>query len=157
MPPLPLAGEGWGEGVSRSQDHRLTFIANQDETWPEPYARVRARPGLRHTCGTMRLTPEQQRELHTALRHCFGESARLWLFGSRTDDTARGGDYDLLVQTDEPDAALLIEAKLAFLAELHGTPAFDGERVDVVLHSRALDPQPRPIHRAALAQGIEIT
>ena len=81
----------------------------------------------------------------------------LWLFGSRTDDAARGGDYDLLVQTDEPIAALLIDAKLAFLAELHDTAAFDGERVDVVLHSRALDPQPCPIHRAALAHGIEIT
>jgi len=30
MPPLPLAGEGWGEGASRSQDHRLTFIANEE-------------------------------------------------------------------------------------------------------------------------------
>ncbi len=105
----------------------------------------------------MRLTPEQQRELQAALRRCFGASARLWLFGSRTDDTARGGDYDLLVQTDDADAARLIDARLAFLAELHGTPAFEGERVDVVLHSRALDPQPRPIHSAALAQGIELT
>ena len=110
-----------------------------------------------HTLKTMRLTAEQQRELHAALRRCFGASARLWLFGSRADDAARGGDYDLLVQTDEPDAALLIDAKLAFLAELHGTAAFDGERVDVVLHSPALDPQPRPIQRAALAHGIEIT
>lgn len=105
----------------------------------------------------MRLTPEQRRELHRALRRCFGPSARLWLFGSRTDDTIRGGDFDLLVQTDDADAARLTEAKLDFLAELHRTPAFDGERVDVVLHSLALDPQPRPIHRAALSQGIEIT
>ena len=87
---------------------------------PSPWQR------LRHACKSMRLTAEQQRGLHAALRRCFGASARLWLFGSRTDDRARGGDYDLLVQTDEPDATLLIEAKLAFLAELHGTPAFDG-------------------------------
>lgn len=105
----------------------------------------------------MRLTSEQQRELHLALRRFFGASARLWLFGSRTDDNLRGGDYDLLVQTDEGDAARLIEAKLAFLVRLHGTPAFEGERVDVVLHSRALDPQARPIQRAALAHGIELT
>ena len=111
---------------------------------------------LRHTWHAMRLTSEQQRELQVALRRCFGASARLWLFGSRTDDGARGGDYDLLVQTDDADASRLIEAKLAFLAELHATPAFDGERVDVVLHSRSLDPRPRPIHEVALAQGIEL-
>jgi hypothetical protein len=105
----------------------------------------------------MRLTPEQQSALRDALRHSFGARARLWLFGSRVDDRARGGDYDFLVQTDEDDATKLIDAKLGFLADLHATPAFEDERLDVVLYSRALDPQPRPIHRAALAQGIELT
>jgi len=30
MPPLPLAGEGWGEGASRSRERRLKFIASQE-------------------------------------------------------------------------------------------------------------------------------
>ena len=105
----------------------------------------------------MRITPQQHRELHTALRRRFGAAARLWLFGSRTDDQARGGDYDLMVQTNDADARCLVDAKLAFLADLHATPSFDGERLDVVLYAPALDPQPRPIHQLALAQGIELT
>ena len=105
----------------------------------------------------MRITPQQQRELHTALRRRFGVAARLWLFGSRTDDQARGGDYDLMVQTDDADARRLVNAKLVCLADLHATPSFDGERLDVVLYAPALDPQPRPIHQLALARGIELT
>lgn len=105
----------------------------------------------------MRITDQQQRELHTALRRRFGAAARLWLFGSRTDDHARGGDFDLMVQTSDADASRLVDAKLAFLADLHATPSFDGERVDVVLYAPVLDPQPRPIHQLALARGIELT
>ncbi len=104
----------------------------------------------------MRLTLEQQRELRSALLRCSGKSARLWVFGSLVDDAARGGDFDVLVQTDEHNAAHLIDAKLAFLATLHDTPAFEGERIDVVLRSTALDPQPRAIHSAALQEGIEL-
>jgi uncharacterized protein len=105
----------------------------------------------------MRLTPEQQAALRSALRRSFGPRARLWLFGSRIDDQARGGDFDFLVQTDEGDARLLVEARLGFMADLHGTPAFEDERLDVVLYAPALDAQPRAIHRVALAGGIELT
>jgi predicted nucleotidyltransferase len=105
----------------------------------------------------MRLTLEQQSALRAALRRSFGASARLWVFGSRVDDRARGGDYDFLVQTEDADADRLVDAKLGFLAELHATPAFEDEKLDVVLFSPALDPQPRPIHRVALAQGVELT
>ena len=89
---------------------------------------------------TMRLTTEQLSALRAALQRSFGAGARLWVFGSRVDDQARGGDYDFLVQTDDADAARLVDAKL-----------------DVVLYVPALDPQPRPIHRLALSQGVELT
>ena len=65
----------------------------------------------------MRLTLEQQIALRAALRRSFGASARLWVFGSRVDDHARGGDYDFLVQTEDADASRLVDAKL-FLARL---------------------------------------
>ncbi len=105
----------------------------------------------------MRLTPEQQAALRSALRRSFGPRARLWLFGSRVDDQARGGDHDAFVQTDEGDARRLVEARLGFMADLHGTPAFEDERLDGVLHAPALDAQPRAVHRVALDEGIEPT
>ena len=134
-------------------------------TWPR-HARRRS---CLAPCGSraapagilVRHAPDPRTAAHptrrAALRRSFGTSARLWLFGSRTDDNARGGDYDLLVQTDDADPARLVDARLAFLAELHATPSFEGEKVDVVLYATALDPQPRPIHRAALSSGIELT
>lgn len=104
----------------------------------------------------MRLTPQQQSALRAALHRHFGPAARLWIFGSRVDDKARGGDFDVLVQTDEADATRLVDAKLEFLADLHATPEFEDERIDVVLMSTVLSPQPRPIQRAALDHGVEL-
>ncbi len=104
----------------------------------------------------MRLSDPQRRTLAATVRRRFGSAARLWVFGSRIDDAARGGDFDLLVWSDEADAQALYDAKLAALADLHATPEFDGERIDLVLFSPHLDPTPRPVQRAAIEQGVEL-
>jgi hypothetical protein len=105
----------------------------------------------------MRLTSRQQLLLRQALRRRFGAAARLWVFGSRVDAHARGGDYDLMIATPEPDADRLVDARLRFLADLHADPCFEDEKIDVVLHAPALRDDPLPIHAAALAQGVELT
>lgn len=104
----------------------------------------------------MRLTPRQRDLLRSGVRRHFGAAARLWVFGSRVDDAARGGDYDLMVRCDDMDAPALVEARVRLLTDLHDDPDFEGERIDVVLYSNRLDPQPRTIHRVALEQGQEI-
>ena len=48
----------------------------------------------------MRLTAEQIDLIKKAANRALGVSSRIWLFGSRADDTRRGGDIDLLVETD---------------------------------------------------------
>jgi hypothetical protein len=78
------------------------------------------------------------------------------LFDSRTDDSMRGGDFDLLVWAPAGDALRLYDAKLSFLADLHATPAFEDERIDVVLGAPGLDPEPRPIQLAAMTHGLEL-
>ena len=40
----------------------------------------------------MRLTEDESRIIRDTVRRRFGRNARVWLFGSRTDDTRRGGD-----------------------------------------------------------------
>jgi hypothetical protein len=105
----------------------------------------------------MRLTIEQRCELHAGLRHRFGVSARMWLFGSRAGDTVRHAAFDFLLQKDDSNGACLIEAKLDFLGKPHSTPALDGDRVDLALHSLASNPRSRPSHPASLAECIEIT
>lgn len=105
----------------------------------------------------MRLTLAQQQRVPSLVRRHFGERSRVWVFGSRLDDRARGGDYDFLVRCDDLSAAGLVRARQGFLSDLRDSPEFEDERVDVVLFSSNLDPEPRPIHRVALAEGVELT
>ena len=50
----------------------------------------------------MRLSTTQTRVILHCVRQQFGEDASVMLFGSRLDDTARGGDVDLLVESAAP-------------------------------------------------------
>ena len=104
----------------------------------------------------MRLTPAQQQLVPRLVHQHFGPQARVWVFGSRVNDQARGGDFDFLVRCDDLNATGLVQAKLKLMADLHDTPDFEDERLDVVLYSSHLDPQPQPIHEVALKEGVEL-
>ena len=57
----------------------------------------------------MRLTPEQIALTRQIVQRLVRMESRVWLFGSRVDDSLRGGDIDLLVECDKlvNDPALL--------------------------------------------------
>lgn len=48
----------------------------------------------------MRLTADQRQIILQCLHQQFGPRAQVSVYGSRVDDSARGGDVDLLVETD---------------------------------------------------------
>jgi len=53
----------------------------------------------------------------------FGDEVKVLLFGSRVNDTAKGGDVDLLVQTSDPvlrPAACAAQLSAAVTIAMHG-------------------------------------
>ena len=50
----------------------------------------------------MRLTDEQKRTIREQVDGFLGGGAELFVYGSRLNDEARGGDVDLLVRTAQP-------------------------------------------------------
>lgn len=50
----------------------------------------------------MRLSAAQTQSIVHCVRQQFGADAQVMLFGSRLDDTARGGDVDLLIESEAP-------------------------------------------------------
>ncbi len=95
----------------------------------------------------MRLTPEQADTIRQRVRRHMGAGARIWLFGSRADDTRRGGDVDLYVEPEVPPplvARLQCSSELADALDLH---------VDLVVQQPGQD---LPIYRIARRQGVAL-
>ena len=99
----------------------------------------------------MRLSPQHQTAIRELTREVVGDQARVLLFGSRTDDTQRGGDVDVLVQSPQvlPER-LALELRLGARLER----ALGGRKVDLLL----VDPSTplQPVHRIALAHGVPL-
>ena len=62
----------------------------------------------------MRLASREQSAIREAIHEAVGE-ASIYLFGSRVDEAAKGGDIDLLVLSRTLD----LMTKLGILARLH--------------------------------------
>ncbi len=86
----------------------------------------------------MRLSPKQLKEV--VARH-FGKNACIWVFGSRVDDQRRGGDYDFYIETSKADPDEIVADKLNMLADLHASPEFEGEKIDLVIRSAIPGPE----------------
>ncbi|NBC48885.1 MAG: nucleotidyltransferase domain-containing protein [Gammaproteobacteria bacterium] len=100
----------------------------------------------------MRLTDHQRATLRRVLRQHFGPNSRILLFGSRTDDQARGGDIDLYIEPEIQEPDQIVEARLNALAELH--LALGDQKIDLVIH-REQGPDPL-IHRHARQTGAPL-
>ncbi|WP_295886275.1 nucleotidyltransferase domain-containing protein [uncultured Thiohalocapsa sp.] len=103
----------------------------------------------------MRLTRLQIQAIKRAVADHFGADAQVWLFGSRTDDKRRGGDFDFYVETALDDPAEVIDRKLRVLAQLHATPDFEDEKIDLVIKPAIAGPYP-PIYDRARRQGVRL-
>lgn len=91
----------------------------------------------------MRLSQEQIKLISDTVRLAAGSDAAVYLFGSRLDDRAKGGDIDLFIETTEP-LRLIERAQIKMRLEmLLGLP------VDIVCKTRSAAATPFQV----IAQG----
>ncbi len=96
----------------------------------------------------MRLRTAEIQAIITSAREIYGKDVKVFLFGSRTDDSKRGGDIDLLIRTEcEKKKSVLDRIRLiARLKQLLGD-----QKIDVVG-----DYEDSFIVREALNNGIQL-
>jgi len=101
----------------------------------------------------MRLSDEERTAIKMAVQEHFGPEARVYLFGSRADDRARGGDIDLYVES-ELEGEELVEAKLRVMSQIQFRI---GERkIDIVASSEPAENDARPVVKKAKETGVEL-
>ncbi len=84
----------------------------------------------------MRLKPRDIDAIKTAARETFGEDAQVRLYGSRVDDSLRGGDIDIIIETAPVENDW--QAKGRFLDRLF--TMIDEQKVDILLVERGKPP-----------------
>lgn len=99
----------------------------------------------------MRLSDFERTTLKQTAQACFGADAAVRLFGSRVDDSKRGGDIDLLIQTQLADPERVVKARTQFLVTVQSL--LGEQKIDVLIdfptrQSRA------PIYAVAQAHGV---
>jgi predicted nucleotidyltransferase len=94
----------------------------------------------------MRLSTEQTEIIKSIIAREISSDAKIWLFGSRTDDSRRGGDIDLFVETGHPDFQGELRCKISIedAVDLH---------VDLVV---ATPDDQRPIACIAKTEGLRL-
>ena len=98
----------------------------------------------------MRLSRQEIDALICATHSCFGDSAKIWLFGSRVDDTKKGGDIDLYIETDKEMG--IVAAKLEMLRAIWST--FGEQKIDILVRSRSRECS--AMHEVAKSSGLEL-
>jgi Nucleotidyltransferase domain. len=97
----------------------------------------------------MRLTPTEIDRLQKTIYALAPDAIAVRLFGSRLDDSAKGGDIDLMIDFNQPiERPALLSTRLAVAI----SRAMQGRSVDVVL--RAPNLVEGTVHKVAELEGI---
>jgi len=103
----------------------------------------------------MRLTDKQCQAIRQASNEIFGENTVVIVFGSRIDDSLKGGDIDLLVELPSAiEKPAWLAAKLSAKLSAKVSRLMAGRHVDVLLSAPNL--AQLPIHQQAKLTGVTL-
>jgi predicted nucleotidyltransferase len=99
----------------------------------------------------MRLTHDQIQAIKQTAHDILGDDSRVILFGSRTDDTKKGGDIDLLFEINHT-----LDSRAATTGELYVSliRKLGDRRIDILLKD-ASTPE-APVLEIARQNGIQL-
>lgn len=98
----------------------------------------------------MRLTDTEKQAIIDVILTHLSSHAKIWLFGSRVGDKAKGGDIDLFIETPPLENAFQrkIQCRIA-LSDKIGE-----QKIDLLVHESHLAPE--PIHIHAKKSGLRL-
>jgi hypothetical protein len=99
----------------------------------------------------IRLSQQDLDSIRISFKNHFTESCHLWIFGSRVNIDARGGDIDLYVETSLT-ADQVYSKKIDFLVELQDR--IGEQKIDVVINQDSSSHL--PIYDVAKKNGIQL-
>lgn len=99
----------------------------------------------------MRLSPIERTVIRDTAKAVFGQNTQVRLFGSRLDDSQRGGDIDLLIETPLTDPQAVAAARTLFLAKLYAV--LGEQKIDILVDWQGKTDYP-PIYALARQQGV---
>ncbi len=77
----------------------------------------------------IRLTEYELKAIKDTAKEIFGKNAKLWLFGSRVNPNAKGGDIDIYIEI--PDMENWLDKKINYLVKLK--EKIGDQKIDLVL------------------------
>lgn len=98
----------------------------------------------------MRLTAQQIQIISQVVARFAGETAAVYLFGSRLNDQARGGDVDILIEMDRRPSRIERARVKMELEQMLGLPA------DILIQVRNTEPTPFQTIAHAHAERLEV-
>ncbi len=97
----------------------------------------------------MRLTEYQRKSIIENVKIVFGDNSKVYLFGSRVDDSKRGGDIDLFIECDV--CYNDFDNKLKLLSKLYAS--IGEQKIDIIIKTINKDDD-RLVVKEALKKGI---
>lgn len=96
----------------------------------------------------MRITPVQAEIIKTTSQQIYGEQSDVYLFGSRTDDSLKGGDIDLYIVPEHQEHSLEQRLQLSTLLQMQ----LGEQKIDIIIAKDST----RLIEQEALKTGIKL-